>query len=128
MDPAFSDLSSSQPFWGDMVANAGAGPKPVPFRKLDADKLADGIAYCLTPEAKGAAQAIGERMKSEQGVQVAAQSWLRQLPKRRLRCDLLPTQPAAWVHKKGKRPIKLSKMAAEELVTRKTVDRKHLEL
>jgi hypothetical protein len=111
-----------------MVANAGAGPKPIPFRRLDAHTLADGIAYCLTPEAKGAAQSISEHMKSEQGVQVAAQSWLRQLPKPRLRCDLLPTQPAAWIYKKGKGPVKLSKMAAEELVTRKTVDIKHLEL
>jgi hypothetical protein len=118
----------SQPFWGEMVANAGAGPKPVPFKRLDARKLADGIAYCLTPEAKGAAQSISEHMRSEQGVQVAAQSWLRQLPKRRLRCDLLPTQPAAWIYKKGKRPVRLSKPAAEELVTRKTVDIKHLEL
>jgi hypothetical protein len=112
-----------------MVANAGAGPMPVPFKKLTAQTLADGIASCLTPQAKSAAQSIAEQMDSEQGVQAAAQSWLRQLPaKQRLRCDLLPSQPAAWVYKKGKKPVKLSKMAAEELVSRKTVNAKHLEL
>jgi hypothetical protein len=112
-----------------MVANVGAGPKPVPFKKLNAQKLADGIAFCLTPQAKSAAQAIAKQMKLEQGVQAAAQSWLRQLPSaQRLQCDLVPSQPAAWVYKKGKTPVKLSKLAAEELVSRKAVNAKHLEL
>jgi hypothetical protein len=111
-----------------MVANAGAGPKPVRFKQLNAQKLADGIAYCLTPQAKSAAQSIAEQMKSEHGVQAAAQSWLRQLPTPRLRCDLLSSQPAVWVYKKGKKAIKLSKVAAEELVSRKAVNAKHLEL
>jgi hypothetical protein len=111
-----------------MVAKAGAGPWPIPFKKLNAEKLAEGIEYCLTPEARQAAQSIAERMSSEEGVQAAAQSWLRQLPKQQhLRCDLLPSQPAAWMYKKGKEPIKLSKIAAEELVARKVIDAKHLE-
>ena len=110
-----------------MVANAGAGPKPIPFKQLDSQKLADGIVYCLTPQARSAAQSIAEQMKSEQGVQAAAQSWLRQLPKHRLRCDLVPSEPAAWVYRKGKKPIKLSKIAAEELVSRKVIDAKQLE-
>lgn len=110
-----------------MVANAGAGPKPIPSKQLDSQKLADGIAYCLTPQARSAAQSIAEQIKSEQGVQAAAQSWLRQLPKHRLPCDLVPTEPAAWVYKKGKKPIKLSKIVAEELVSRKVIEAKHLE-
>jgi hypothetical protein len=110
-----------------MVANAGAGPKPIPSKQLDSQKLAEGIAYCLTPQARSAAQSIAEQMKSEQGVQAAAQSWLRQLPKQSLRCDLLPGQTAAWVYKEGKKSIKLSKIAAEELVSRKTIDAKRLE-
>ncbi|KFA71896.1 hypothetical protein S40288_09517 [Stachybotrys chartarum IBT 40288] len=121
--PFFGD----QPFWGEMVAKAGAGPKPIPCKQLDSQKLADGIAYCLTPHAKSAAQLIANNMRSEQGVQAAAQSWLRQLPKQRLRCDLIPSHSAAWVYKKGNNPIKLSKIAAEELVSRKIVDAKHLE-
>lgn len=112
-----------------MVANAGAGPKPIPFKQLDPQKLADGIAYCLTPQARSAAQSIAEQMKSEQGVQAAAQSWLRQLPKHRMRCDVLPNQPAAWVYRKGKgkKSMRLSKIAAEELVSRKMIDNKQLE-
>lgn len=110
-----------------MVANAGAGPKPIPFRHLQSQNLADGIAYCLTPQARSAAQSIAEQMKSEDGVQAAVQSWLRQLPKSRMRCDLIPSQPAAWVYRKGKIRTRLSKVAAEELVSRKMVDTKHLE-
>ncbi|KAH6840590.1 hypothetical protein B0I37DRAFT_347054 [Chaetomium sp. MPI-CAGE-AT-0009] len=122
--PFFGD----QPFWGEMVANAGAGPKPIPFKQLDSQKLADAIGYCLTPQARSAAQSIAEQMKSEQGVQAAAQSWLRQLPKQhRMRCDLLPSQPAVWVYRKAKKSIRLSKIAAEELVSRKMIDTKHLE-
>lgn len=111
-----------------MVASAGAGPKPIPFKQLEPETLANGIAYCLTPQANCAAQSIAEHMKTERGVQTAAQSWLRQLPKRRLRCDLLPDQPAAWIYKKGKKPVRLSKIAAEELVSRKLVDVKDIEL
>jgi hypothetical protein len=111
-----------------MVASACAGPRPIPFKRLSSQKLADGIAYCLTPEARHAAQSIAERMRSEQGVQAAAQSWLRQLPKQhRLQCDLLPSQPAAWVYKKGTQRIKLSKLAAEELASRNVINVKHLE-
>lgn len=110
-----------------MVANAGAGPKPIPFRYLESQTLADGIAYCLTPQARSAAQSIAGQMRSEDGVQAAVQSWLRQLPMRRMRCDLLPSQPAAWVYKKGKICTRLSKIAAEELVSRKMVDTKRLE-
>lgn len=111
-----------------MVANAGAGPEPIPFKKLTVQNLAEGISYCMTPQARSAARAIAEQMKSEQGVQAAAQSWLRQLPKEQMRCDLVPSQPAAWTYQKGKKPIKMSKVAAEELVTRKVIETKHLEL
>ena len=37
--PFFGD----QPFWGAMVARAGAGPDPIPIKQLTADKLADAI-------------------------------------------------------------------------------------
>lgn len=118
---------TSQPFWGKMVAKAGAGPEPIPFKQLTARKLAEGIRYCMTPGARSAAQAIAEQMRSEQGVQAAAQSWLRQLPKQGLRCDLMPTQPAAWTYRKGKKPMKISKVAAAELVSRGVLEPRHLE-
>ncbi|KAH6669186.1 hypothetical protein F5X68DRAFT_142306 [Plectosphaerella plurivora] len=121
--PFFGD----QPFWGKMVANAGAGPEPIPFKQLTSKKLAEGISYCMTPEARAAAQTIADQMKSEDGVKAAAQSWLRQLPRQTLRCELIPSLPAAWIYKKGKKPVRMSKLAAEELVSRNAIEAKHLE-
>lgn len=110
-----------------MVANAGAGPEPIPFKQLTSQELAQGIAYCMTPQARSAAQAIADRMKSENGVQAAAQSWLRQLPKQSMRCDLVPSQPAAWTYNEGKSPIRMSKLVAEELVSRDVIEAKQLQ-
>ncbi|RYP41684.1 hypothetical protein DL767_000889 [Monosporascus sp. MG133] len=122
--PFFGD----QPFWGDMVANAGAGPKPIPQKQLSSENLAESIRYCLSPRAVSAAQSIAARMASENGVQAAVDSWLRQLPVKRMQCDLLPTQPAAWTYTKSGRPLKLSKMAAEILLSQNTIESKHLSL
>jgi UDP:flavonoid glycosyltransferase YjiC (YdhE family) len=47
--PFFGD----QPFWGAMVARAGAGPVPIPFKQLTADKLAAAITEALKPETQG---------------------------------------------------------------------------
>lgn len=102
-----SNLCVASPSGARWSPNAGAGPKPVPAKQLDSQKLADGIMYCLTTQARSAAQDIAEQMKSEQGVQAAVQSWLRQLSKHRLRCDVVHSEPAAWVYKKGKNPVKL---------------------
>ncbi|KAJ9639324.1 hypothetical protein H2199_006357 [Coniosporium tulheliwenetii] len=44
--PFFGD----QPFWGEMIAQAGAGPHPIPFRHLGAYNLAAAIKSALAPE------------------------------------------------------------------------------
>ncbi|KAM3493089.1 hypothetical protein MY3957_003686 [Beauveria namnaoensis] len=59
--PFFGD----QPFWGDMVARAGAGPKPIPHKEMTADILAQGIQYCLSDTAVAAAKLLASRMESE---------------------------------------------------------------
>ena len=42
--PFFGD----QPFWGKRVHELGAGPKPIPPRKLNADRLADALTASVT--------------------------------------------------------------------------------
>lgn len=111
-----------------MVANAGAGPEPIPSRELNSQILAQGISYCLTQEARAAAQSIANKMRSENGVVTAVQSWLRQLPAKRLQCDLIPDQPAVWNCSRFKKTLKLSKLAAAMLTSRKLVDDKHLQM
>lgn len=116
----------SQPFWGDMVAKAGAGPRPIPHRQLNAENLAEAIRYCLLPQAVNAAQGIAAKMEAERGVKTAADSWWKQLPLERMQCDLVPSEPAVWAYNKSKRPIKLSKVAAEVLLSHDAVQLKQL--
>ncbi|RBR07234.1 uncharacterized protein FIESC28_10733 [Fusarium coffeatum] len=120
--PFFGD----QPFWGQMVANAGAGPHPIPHARLNVMNLSEAIGYCLSQKASDAARAIADRMAGETGVRAAVQSFHKQLPLERMLCDLLPSEPAVWLYTKSKRPIKLSRTAAEILLSTKTIDAKHL--
>jgi hypothetical protein len=110
--PFFGD----QPFWGSMVAAAGAGPEPIPHKQLDSKNLAEAISFCLSEEARAAAQTMAGRMQTENGVQEAVRSFHRHLEVDKLRCDLIPSRPAAWRLKKGKVRLKLSNMAAGILV------------
>ncbi|KAH8893855.1 UDP-Glycosyltransferase/glycogen phosphorylase [Thozetella sp. PMI_491] len=120
--PFFGD----QPFWGQMIANAGAGPQPIPHRELTVTKLAEAIHFCLSPQSREAASLIAERMSREDGVQAAVESFHRCLPLGSIRCDLLADQPAAWLYKGGKCPVKLSKIAAQSLLDKGLIQAKHL--
>jgi hypothetical protein len=111
-----------------MVANAGAGPEPIPHAQLDVNNLSEAIRYCLSQEAAAAARDIASKMASEAGVQAAVQSFHRQLPLERIQCDLVPREPAVWSYTKSKRPIKLSKIAAETILSSKPSESKHLKL
>ncbi|KAJ6466955.1 sterol glucosyltransferase [Mycena sanguinolenta] len=122
--PFFGD----QPFWANMVAAAGAGPKPVPHKKMDVRTLATAIAFCFTPEAVAAARTIAGKMQSDMGVKTAVDSFHANLPLDRLKCDILPDRPAAWKIQKGQRKTRLSKLAAEVLINNSKIDRKALKI
>ncbi|KAJ9662528.1 hypothetical protein H2201_006016 [Coniosporium apollinis] len=122
--PFFGD----QPFWGNMVAAAGAGPKPIPYKSLSSQNLAEAISFCLTPEAATAAEKISAKMRTESGVKAAVKSFHANLPLEKLQCDFLPAQPAAWTCKVGKKTVKMSKMAAWILSEHMKTDRKNLKL
>ncbi|KAJ7182617.1 hypothetical protein C8R43DRAFT_1228972 [Mycena crocata] len=123
--PFFGD----QPFWGNMVAAAGAGPVPIPHRELNAVNLAAAIKLCLTADAAVAARTIAEKMRAEgSGVKAAVASFHANLPLQPLQCDIFLDRPATWTLKKGKRKIRLSKLAAEVLVQDMGIDRKALKL
>ena len=57
--PFFGD----QPFWGDMIARAGAGPDPIPYKKLTVDKLVFAINHALEPLTASRAAELGSRIK-----------------------------------------------------------------
>ncbi|KAF7717345.1 Sterol 3-beta-glucosyltransferase [Penicillium ucsense] len=120
--PFFGD----QPFWGDMVANAGAGPAPIPHAILNAQNLAEAISFCLRPEVSTAAREIAIKMKAESGVTTAVASFHRHLPLQRMRCSIIPGNPAAWAYTKKKQPLTLSKAAMNILVEYQRIDPKDI--
>jgi hypothetical protein len=105
-----------------MVAKAGAGPEPIPHAGLNPENLASAIRYCLTPEAAAAAQEIAVKMKTESGVLAAVNSFHRNLPLDRMRCSIMPDQPAVWTYKKGKQSLNLSKAAVNILIEHQRIE------
>lgn len=58
-----------QPFWGSRVNALGAGTKPIPMKKLTAERLAHAIHVAVTqPAIKERAARIGAAIRAENGV------------------------------------------------------------
>jgi sterol 3beta-glucosyltransferase len=71
--PFFGD----QPFWGQLVHEAGLGPAPLPQRRLTAPRLAAAMRAAVSSEPmRRAAAALGERLRAEDGVARAVE-WLQ---------------------------------------------------
>ncbi|KAK2813796.1 hypothetical protein FQN50_000196 [Emmonsiellopsis sp. PD_5] len=107
--PFFGD----QPFWGSMVAKAGAGPHPIPHKQLTAEKLATAIREALEPNVKQRAQELSAKIHHENGTQDGAKYFHKHLDVDSLRCMLLPTRPAVWRVRHTN--IRLSSMAVTTL-------------
>jgi sterol 3beta-glucosyltransferase len=62
-------FTSDQPFWGHRVHALGAGPKPLPAKKLTAQTLANSIITAVSDqEMRARAKSIGARIRAEDGV------------------------------------------------------------
>lgn len=120
--PFFGD----QPFWGAMVARAGAGPNPIPHKQLTAEKLADAINFCLKPESLQRAEELASRIAAERGTDVGAQSFHQFLDVDRLRCSLDPSRSAAWRIRRTN--VRLSPFAACTLANANLLDFNDLKL
>ncbi len=63
--PFFGD----QPFWGRRIATLGAGPEPIPQRRLTVEALATAIAAAVNdPKMRERAAALGCAIRAEEGV------------------------------------------------------------
>ena len=120
--PFFGD----QPFWGAMVAKAGAGPKPIPSKQLNADNLAAGIMEALKPTTLARAQELGAKISSEKGTDVGAKDFNDKLDVDSLRCSLAPSRAASWRVKRTQ--IRLSAFAATTLGNEGLLDFNDLKL
>ncbi|KAK8115224.1 hypothetical protein PG999_007293 [Apiospora kogelbergensis] len=124
--PFFGD----QHFWGTMIGTAGAGPEAVPYKQLDVDKLAEGIKFCLTDEARKGAQKIAESIEAEgDGAKNAVRSFHSHLAlsgEKSMRCSILSDRVAVWKVKDTN--IKLSAVAADILVEKGLLSWRRLRL
>lgn len=78
-----------------MIARAGAGPAPIPYKKLTAESLAEQIRKALAPETAIKAKELGEKMAAEEGAAVGAKYFHDSLDAN-MACALLPGRVAAW--------------------------------
>ena len=74
--PFFGD----QFFWGRIIAEAGAGPAPIPIRRLNADSLTAAFDACRRPQIRERAGELGERVRATDGVELVVRSIERHLP------------------------------------------------
>jgi len=84
--PFFGD----QFFWGRIVADAGAGPEPIPIRRLSTDNLVAAFDACRRPQIQERARELGARLRATDGVELAVQSIERHLPALAMRCSSDP--------------------------------------
>jgi UDP:flavonoid glycosyltransferase YjiC (YdhE family) len=60
-----------QPFWGRRVHAIGAGPSPIPVKKLTTEKLTQAILEAETDVSRERAAEIGRKIRMEDGVDIA---------------------------------------------------------
>ena len=120
--PFFGD----QPFWGAMIAKADAGPEPIPYKKLTAEKLAEAIKTCLAPETLEKAKLLGESIREEQGTDIGGKSFHDHLNVDTLRCSVAPSRVAVWLVRKTQ--VRLSALAATVLLERGILQQSDLKL
>jgi sterol 3beta-glucosyltransferase len=101
--------SFDQPFWGKVVWQLGAGPRPVPQARLSADRLAAAIRVATTDEGmRQRAKEVGEKIRSEDGVARAVELIERYLSKpagpghaRQARNGATPLRDRTWAGASG---------------------------
>lgn len=84
--PFFGD----QFFWGRIVADAGAGPEPIPIRRLDIEHLTAAFDACRRPQIRERATELGALLRASDGAELAARSVERHLPVLAMCCSADP--------------------------------------
>jgi sterol 3beta-glucosyltransferase len=69
-----------QPFWGERITQLGVGHS-VPFAKLTAKRLVDGVKRITADETRRRARELGEVVAREDGTRAAADACERLLPR-----------------------------------------------
>lgn len=122
--PFFGD----QLFWGNMVANAGTGPQPLPYKRLTANDLADAIIIALDPTVVTNASLLATRLNAEQGAETAAHSFHHALPLDVMACSMDGHRAAVWRFRRRESGVRLSSLAVTVLREERLLDFNELEL
>jgi len=61
-------FAADQPFWGARVQALGAGPRPIPVRKLTTEKLIAALAEADGETVRNSAQVTGSIIRAEDGI------------------------------------------------------------
>jgi sterol 3beta-glucosyltransferase len=64
--------TADQPFWGSKIYAIGAGPKPLPIRKLSVENLTRAIVESNVDRIRKRVQAVAQNLSREDGVKNAA--------------------------------------------------------
>ncbi|KAF2025017.1 UDP-Glycosyltransferase/glycogen phosphorylase [Setomelanomma holmii] len=120
--PFFGD----QPFWGQMIARAGAGPKPIPYKQMTPDSLAASIRFALKDEVKEAVEGMAFQISQEDGAAGTVQDFEEALRVDELRCHVCPDRLAVWIDKES--GAHLSGFATATLAAQGLVHPKQLRL
>lgn len=122
--PFFGD----QLFWGNVVANAGAGPQPLPYKRLTANDLADAIIIALDSTVVTNASLLATRLNAEQGDKTAAHSFHHALPLDVMACSMDDQRAAVWQFRRRGSGVRLSSLAVTVLRKEGLLDFNELEL
>ncbi|CBY00654.1 similar to glycosyltransferase family 28 N-terminal domain protein [Plenodomus lingam JN3] len=120
--PFFGD----QPFWGQMIARAGAGPKPIPYKLMTAESLADSIRFALRDDVRVSCERMAADIAEEDGATDTVKAFEQHLKIDDMRCQVCPGRLAVWLDKKT--GVHLSNMAVCTLAEKGLVHPKELRL
>ena len=109
-----------------MIAKAGAGPVPVPFKLMTAQSLAESMTFALKDDVKLAVQEMAESIAEEDGSGGTMQDFEEKLELDGMRCHLCPERLAIWRDKQT--GAHLSGFAAVTLAEQKVLDPRYLRL
>lgn len=109
-----------------MIAKAGAGPVPIPYKQMTAESLAGSIAFALKDDVQVAVQRMADSIAEEDGSGDTVRDFEQKLELDGMRCQLCPERLAIWRDKTT--GAHLSGFAAVVLAERRVLDPKHLRL
>ena len=109
-----------------MIARAGAGPQPIPYKTLTASNLAAAIMAALQPKTVEDAKVLGRKISHERGSETGARCFHDRLPLGLMGCSVAPHRVVAW--KVRKSDLKLSALAATVLREEGYLDSQKLKL